>query len=275
MVAQAGALWRDVYAALTPLGLAAVTGSCPTVGIAGFTLGGGWGPLSAEHGLGVDQVQAFRVALANGQVVEATANNTYSDLFWGLLGGGHGNFGVMTGITYNVFPLAEAATFNITWNIAGNATKAAQVLLVWQDTLLDKDPRGLSTWPHMYTNAFTGEQLLMIYATYAPRNMDIAAAEQVLQQAMQPLLALSPTASAFRRTPWSEMPALVVRWSPFCFLCVTCILLGFNHFNLHRPALTTAWARLRLVWHFGVPSAVSMWVVPSPCKSLSSWLVVF
>lgn len=205
-----------MYAALTPLGLAAVTGSCPTVGVAGFSLGGGWGPLSAEHGLGVDNVVSFRVALANGTVVEAMPNNTFSDLFWALAGGGHGNFGVVTGITYKVFPLAQAATANVTWNIAGNPTKAAEVLLTWQDQYINKDPRGLSTWPHIYTNAATGEQLLMIYATYAPSGMDIAAAEQVLQQAMQPLLALSPQDSAFRRTPWSEMPELVVRWHLGC-----------------------------------------------------------
>lgn len=200
-----------MYAALSPLGLAAVTGSCPTVGVAGFSLGGGWGPLSAEKGLGVDNVAAFRVALANGQVVEAMPNNSYSDLFWALAGGGHGNYGIVTSITYKVFPLQEAATFNITWNIAGNPKKAAEVLLAWQDTCINKDPRGLSTWPHMYSNAKTGEQLLIIYATYAPSGMDIAAAEQVLQQAMQPLLALSPQDSTFRRTPWSEMPMLVVR----------------------------------------------------------------
>lgn len=191
------------------------------MGVAGFSLGGGWGPLSAEQGLGVDNVVSFRVALANGTVVEAMANNSHSDLFWALAGGGHGNYGIVTGITYRVFPLAEAATFNATWNIAGNAAKAAEVLLAWQDKYINKDPRGLSTWPHMYSNAATGEQLLIIYATYAPSGVDIATAEQVLQQAMQPLLALSPQDSSFRRTPWSEMPQLVV-------CCVHCQLHGLH-----------------------------------------------
>lgn len=191
--------------------MAAVTGSCPNVGIAGFSLGGGWGALSAGRGLGVDNVISYRVVLANGSVVEASKDGPHSELFWALLGGGHGNYGVVTRLNYTIFPLAYVATFNALWDVAGQPRKAAQVLLAWQDKYLNKDPKGLSTWPHVYADARTGQQILAIYASYAPDGVSIAAAEKELQEAMQPLLALSPTSHAFERRPWKEMSNLVVR----------------------------------------------------------------
>lgn len=209
----AGARFRDVFAALAPHSVAAVTGSCPHVGIAGFSLGGGWGALSAGRGLGVDNVLSYRVALADGRVVEAARDGPHADLFWALLGGGHGSFGVVTGLTYRVFPLTEVATFNATWDIAGDAghARAAEVLLAWQAKLLNKEPRGLSTWPHIYADARTGRRLLAIYAAYAPDGVLAAAAEQEMRKAVQPLIALAPTSQAFERRAWPDMPNLVVR----------------------------------------------------------------
>ncbi|KAJ1323168.1 prosolanapyrone-II oxidase [Microdochium nivale] len=90
----AGALWRDVYAALEPHGLTAPGGRTSTVGVAGFLLGGGNNFFSANVGLGCDNVVSFEVVLADGRIVHASRDEN-PDLHRALKGGSS-NFGVVT-----------------------------------------------------------------------------------------------------------------------------------------------------------------------------------
>jgi FAD/FMN-containing dehydrogenase len=89
-----GARASDVVEVADPLGLAPVTGSVGTVGVAGLTLGGGYGPLIGRFGLALDNLLAAEVVLADGRVVLARDDGE-NELFWALRGGG-GNFGVVT-----------------------------------------------------------------------------------------------------------------------------------------------------------------------------------
>jgi FAD/FMN-containing dehydrogenase len=91
-----GARMGDVAAAAAPFGLAPVAGSNPTVGVAGFTLGGGFGPLARRFGYAADNLVRAYVVTADGDHLTATADR-HDDLFWALRGGG-GNFGVVTGL---------------------------------------------------------------------------------------------------------------------------------------------------------------------------------
>jgi FAD/FMN-containing dehydrogenase len=100
-----GARVGDVVAAAAPFGLAPVAGSNPTVGMAGFTLGGGYGPLSRLHGFAADNLLRADVVTADGERVTATARR-HGDLFWALRGGG-GNFGVVTGMEIRLHPVAR------------------------------------------------------------------------------------------------------------------------------------------------------------------------
>src|SRR6516225_9313333 len=93
-----GARAGDVVDAADPLGLAPVTGSVGTVGMAGLTLGGGYGPLIGRCGLALDNLVAAEVVLADGQVVCASQRSE-EELFWALRGGG-GNFGVVTAMQH-------------------------------------------------------------------------------------------------------------------------------------------------------------------------------
>ena len=95
-----GASASDVLGVTDPHGLAAVTGSCGAVGMAGFTLGGGYGPCIGRFGLALDNLLAAEVVLEDGRIVTASDSNE-AELFWALRGGG-GNFGVVTAMHYRL-----------------------------------------------------------------------------------------------------------------------------------------------------------------------------
>lgn len=76
-------------------------GWCPTVSMAGWVLGGGYGYASAFYGLGVDQLLGGRVVLASGEVVDT---DKHADLLWALRGAGNGNFGVVVELRLKLYP---------------------------------------------------------------------------------------------------------------------------------------------------------------------------
>jgi len=124
----AGALLIDVYATLAASGRALPAGSCPSVGIAGLTLGGGIGVLCRAYGLTCDRVRAAEVVTADGEVRTVDANRD-ADLFWALRGGGGGNAGVVTAFTFDTVPAPTMSTFSL----AFPADRTARVLTAWLD----------------------------------------------------------------------------------------------------------------------------------------------
>jgi FAD/FMN-containing dehydrogenase len=93
---QGGATAGDLMEAAQKYGLATTTGTISSVGMAGFTLGGGYSPLIGTYGLGADNLLSAQVVAANGQLVTANAEE-HPNLLWGLRGGG-GNFGVVVSL---------------------------------------------------------------------------------------------------------------------------------------------------------------------------------
>ncbi len=100
---QGGATASDLMEAAQKYGLATATGNCSTVGMAGLTLGGGYGPLIGAYGLAADNLLSAQVVTADGQLVTANAEE-HPDLLWGLRGGG-GNFGIVVSLEYRLHPL--------------------------------------------------------------------------------------------------------------------------------------------------------------------------
>jgi hypothetical protein len=101
----AGVVWREVLAQSTPHGLAPLLGSSPHVGVVGYTLGGGIGWLARKYGFAADSVRWIEIVTADGELRRASATEN-SDLFWGLRGGG-GNFGVVTALEFDLYPVAK------------------------------------------------------------------------------------------------------------------------------------------------------------------------
>jgi len=121
--AQAGCLLGDVDRETQVHGLAAVLGFVSATGVAGLTLGGGFGYLTRRWGWTSDTVVGMDVVTADGRLVRASADEN-PDLFWGLRGGG-GNFGVVTGIQYALYPVGPEIVGGV---VAWPASEAPVVL---------------------------------------------------------------------------------------------------------------------------------------------------
>ncbi len=101
----AGCTWDPVLAATTPHGLAAPCGSAPGVGVVGYLLGGGLGPLASAWGFSTDHVRSFEVVTPADGAITVSADS-YSDLLWAMRGG-KGGFGVVTAVTVELLTVSE------------------------------------------------------------------------------------------------------------------------------------------------------------------------
>ncbi|TMD15797.1 MAG: FAD-binding oxidoreductase [Chloroflexi bacterium] len=130
----AGARIGRVHEALAAEGLALPSGSCPSVGVGGTTLGGGLGVLGRLHGLTLDHLLSVRIVLADGHLLEVDETRE-PDLFWALRGAGGGNFGVVTEFRFEPRPAPEMTNFYLVWPYRA----ATAVFDAWQ--------RAAPNWP--------------------------------------------------------------------------------------------------------------------------------
>jgi hypothetical protein len=134
----AGAQWRSVVDAAAGFGLAPIAGSAPTVGVVGYLLGGGLGPLARSHGFSSDWVRGFTVVTGDAEVVEASPDEN-PDLYWALRGG-KGGLGIVTGIRLELTPIPQLYAGNILYDT--NAIEPA--LRAWVD-FTDEAPDDVTT----------------------------------------------------------------------------------------------------------------------------------
>jgi hypothetical protein len=123
----AGARLGNVYNGLATHGLAIPAGTCPSVGIGGHALGGGFGLASRAWGLASDNVVAVQIVTADGKVTVADAKHN-PDLYWACRGGGGGNFGLVTRFTFRTHAVAQGSYFVATWPWAQAADVIASFL---------------------------------------------------------------------------------------------------------------------------------------------------
>jgi FAD/FMN-containing dehydrogenase len=129
--AEGGVTWAELDATSQVYGLATPGGVYGKTGIAGLTLGGGFGWLRNKYGLSCDNLIAAEVVTAEGRLVHADANHN-SDLLWGLRGGG-GNFGVVTAFTYQLHPVGPDVMFVFVFHNALALEDARRALRFYRD----------------------------------------------------------------------------------------------------------------------------------------------
>lgn len=116
VTAGAGARLGGIYDVLAPAGRMLPAGTCPTVGISGQVLGGGFGFMGRAYGLACDYLVSAQVVLADGSIVHCDATHE-PDLFWALRGAGGGQLGVLTDLVFETVPLPAVMTsFDLTWS---------------------------------------------------------------------------------------------------------------------------------------------------------------
>ncbi len=125
---QPGALWGDFDAATQAHGLASPAGIVTHTGVAGLTVGGGFGWLSRRWGLTSDNLLSVRMLLADGSRVRAAPDEN-EDLFWAVRGGG-GNFGVVTEFEFRLYPLGTQV---LAGPLIYRAEQAREVLRHYRD----------------------------------------------------------------------------------------------------------------------------------------------
>lgn len=137
---EGGATLADLDAATQAHGLATPVGINSTTGIAGLTLGGGFGWLSRKYGMTVDNLESAEVVTAAGEVVRTSATE-HPDLFWALRGGG-GNFGVVTRFEFRLHPVGPDLLSGL---IVYPISEAKSVLQQYRE-FIAKAPEELSVW---------------------------------------------------------------------------------------------------------------------------------
>lgn len=138
----AATTWAQVTSRLSELGLAALHGSSPHVGIVGYSLGGGIGWLARRYGMQANAVTAVELVTAEGHLIRTDPVHE-PDLFWALRGGG-GNFGVVTSIEFEVLPVRELYAGAMFFPIE----QTVDVLAAWSE-LLPALPEEMTSWANV------------------------------------------------------------------------------------------------------------------------------
>ena len=193
--AESGAIWMDAVVPAGRHGLVPLHGSSPDVGIAGYSLGGGMGWYARKHGLQTNHLTAVELVTADGDLVRADAGHE-TDLFWALRGGG-GNFGVVTALEFDLFPVETAYAGMLVWDWR-HAGRVLARFAEWAPEQPDEVTTSfrilqLPPIPEV-PEAVRGRQIVMINGAVLA---DDATAEQILA----PLRELAPEIDTFGRVP--------------------------------------------------------------------------
>jgi hypothetical protein len=140
---QPGNIFQDLIPKLAKEDVCVPHGTCGTVGIAGFTMGGGWGPWTRLHGMCCDSLVGATIVLGSGEAVVLTADSEQKELLWALRGGGGMSYGIVTEFVIKTFPLPETTIkFNAVWQYS----PAFTVLKHWEDWITpDKNQQLIGT----------------------------------------------------------------------------------------------------------------------------------
>ncbi len=163
---QAGAVWNDVYSQMSN-SILVVGGCCPSVGIGGYVLGGGYGLLSRRFGLASDNALSMTMVTADGENVVKVSAEENADLFWGLCGGGGGNFGVLVDVTFKIYPAPPIFTWS---SFSFDTSHESEQALKLVSQSVHKMPNGLNV--DMLIHKLPGYNQLVVDAVYSESEME-------------------------------------------------------------------------------------------------------
>ena len=208
--AQAGCTLGDVDRETQVHGLAAVLGFVSATGIAGLTVGGGFGYLTRSHGWTCDNLVSMEVVTAAAQVLRVSDNEN-AELFWALRGGG-GNFGIVTSFEYKLFPVGPEILGGA---IAWRGEDAKQVLDAYREFSANA-PRELTTVAVLrrappapwLPKEVHGQPIIALFVCHSGKVEDGEAL-------LAPLRELGkPVADIVMRRPYSQMQSLLDATQP-------------------------------------------------------------
>lgn len=140
VTAQGGVNNGMIYDLVAPQGYPFPGGSCPTVGVAGYAMGGGSGPMSRLLGLGCDSLEAVELINVDGRLITASLDKNPS-LFWALQGAGDGNFGVTVRTTFRLPQKVDNVTLVALYYPNTDAAAQSRFIKTWQQWLSGADER--------------------------------------------------------------------------------------------------------------------------------------
>lgn len=200
--ADAGVLWGDVVARAGKVGLAGMHMSSPGVGVVGSSLGGGVSWYAREHGLQCSAITAVELVLADGTFVRATEDHD-ADLLWAARGG-HGGFGVVTSLEFDLLPIPTAYAGMLAWDWQ----HARRVLAAWGEWTADA-PESVTSVARIFQvpdiewlpDQLRGRKLVMIDAV-ATGDAEAGA------RSIAGLRALRPEIDTFAQVPVADLANL-------------------------------------------------------------------
>ncbi|GAC1313970.1 MAG: FAD-binding oxidoreductase [Chloroflexota bacterium] len=199
---QGGSTWGQYDAATQVHGLASPGGLVSTTGIGGLTLGGGIGWLMRKYGLACDNVLAAEVVTASGEIVHASAVE-HADLFWAL-GGGGGNFGVVTEFEFRLHPVGPVLGGLVLFPL-DRAMDIARFYREYVRTLPDDFTTMLAVLSapaeSFVPSEIQGELTVAIVGCHCG---DLAHGNELLK----PVRSLGPAVDIFKPTPYADLQGM-------------------------------------------------------------------
>ena len=199
LIVQAGVTNGQVYQFVSSKGYPFPGGTCPTVGVSGYALGGGWGLSCRLFGLGCDSLTEIELVNYEGVILKADREK-HCDLFWACRGGGGGNFGVVVSMTFCLPPKVEQVTLIELDYLNVTSQEQVEFLSVWQEWLKTADKR-VTLISRIYNSEADGLAMLVRGIFYGT--------ELQAMQSMAPFLALRGVVSSIQSMSFLEAVTII------------------------------------------------------------------
>ncbi|KAK5170486.1 uncharacterized protein LTR77_005074 [Saxophila tyrrhenica] len=209
---EGGLTWKEVYYKYfdDPRDIV-IGGQCPTVGVSGFTLGGGLSPFSRSYGLACDNLLQMTIVTYEGEVVTVSRNEKEErkrELFWALAGGGGSNFGVTVNMTCEIHKLRDpqgtVVCGQLSWNLPQQKDAFDSMMNCFNTTKCPDELTIDALWTHGQQKQLTGG-MTVIYN----------GGEAEAQKALAPLLEFNPATTTLKPMRWTDWVHQSEGWDPF------------------------------------------------------------